>query len=703
MAVVLSRFSRYTDALLAGGIVSVIALLILPLPPELLAFLQVLNLGVAVTILLVAIYTREALDFSVFPSLLLVTTLFRLGLNISATRLILLQGGTSGAGPVIQAFGQFVVGGNFVVGIVVFLILTVIQFVVITNGAGRVAEVAARFTLDAMPGKQMAIDADLNAGLIAQDQAMQRRRKIQLEADFYGAMDGSSKFVKGDAIAGVVIILINIIGGIIIGVAQNSLDIGTALNQYTLLTIGDGLVTQIPALLISIATGIIVTRTDSGAANLGRDIVNQLLRNPRALATAGALIGIMGLVPGMPPLPFLGIGGAAIAGAWWMNRRGVTPITAEAREAAKQAESAAAKGEAQGDNVLNMLDVDPMELEVGFGLVSLVDKGAGANFLTRITLIRRQIAQELGIITPTIRIHDNLALSPNAYAIKLRGVVIAEGEVMPNHLLAMNPGTVTDPIDGIPTTEPTFGLPALWILPAQKERAELLRYTVVDPPSVVATHLTEVIKANAWALLSKRDVRQLLDHVKESNPGLVDDLIPSIVSVGEMQAVLQLLLRERVCIRDLPTIIEAVGNGARTSKDPDALAERARLALARSICAQYQGPDKTLHVITLLHEVELTLAHSVERTENGPILALEGGLMQRLLEGIGAAIERSALVGNQPALLVSSRVRMALRRLIERHLPAQPVLSYDEVALQSNVVSDGVVDVTARLPGGAAA
>ncbi len=692
------RLGQYTDLLLAGGIVSVIALLILPLPAELLALLQVLNLGIAMTVLLVAIYSRDALEFSVFPSLLLVTTLLRLGLNISATRLILLSGN---AGPVIEAFGNFVIGGNFVVGIVVFLILTVIQFVVITNGAGRVAEVAARFTLDAMPGKQMAIDADLNAGSITPEQAIARRRKIQQEADFYGAMDGSSKFVKGDAIAGVVIILINIVGGIIIGVLQLGLDINTALNQYTLQTVGDGLVTQIPALLISTATGLIVTRTaGASTANLGRDIVNQLGRNPRALGTAGALITVMGIVPGMPMLPFLAIGGAGMGGAWLMSRQVAEQPAVEADGASQTAGLDGAKGEAQGDNVLGMLDVDPMELEVGFGLVSLVDKGAGANFLTRITLIRRQIAQELGIITPTIRIHDNLTLSPNGYAIKLRGVVIAEGEVMPNHLLAMNAGMVDEPMDGIATTEPTFGLPALWILPAQKERAEMLHYTVVDPPSVVATHLTEVIKANAWALLTKRDVRQLLDHIKDGNPGLVDDLIPNIVSVGEVQTVLQYLLRERVCIRDLPAICEAVGAAARASKDPDLLAERARLALARSICAQYQGPDKALHVITLPHEVELQLAHSVERAENGPMLAVESGLIQRLLEGIASAVERSALAGNQPALLVSGRIRMALRRLIERHLPAQPVLSYDEVALHPNVVSDGAVDVTARLAGG---
>ncbi|HKD75726.1 MAG TPA: flagellar biosynthesis protein FlhA, partial [Ktedonobacterales bacterium] len=476
----------------------------------------------------------------------------------------------------------------------------------------------------------------------------------------------------------------------------------TALSKFTLLTVGDGLVTQIPALLISTATGIIVTRTGDGvSSNLGRDIMTQMIRNPRALGTASALIGLMGVVPGMPMLPFLGISAAGIGGAWYAGRLQQNPdgSVGGPAGAAKDSKGDEAKPEGQGDALMSLLEIDPMELEVGLGLIGLVDKGHGANFLTRITLIRRQIAQELGIITPTIRIHDNLTLPPNAYAIKMRGVVIAEGELLANHYLAMNAGLATEPLDGIPTKEPTFGLPAVWITAALKDRAEMLQYTVVDAPSVLATHLTEVIKANAWLLLSKRDTRQLLDHVKETNAALVEDLVPNILSVGEVQGGLQCLLRERVCIRDLQTILEAFGNAARISKEPDVLAERARMALARAICTQHQGADKALHVITLPHDVEVALAQNVERTENGPSLSIDAALIHRLLEGIAAAIERSAIAGNQPVILVSSRIRLALRRLIERHLPTQAVLSYDEITMHPNVTSDGAIDVTQKLAG----
>jgi flagellar biosynthesis protein FlhA len=697
MSLILARFGRFTDVLLAAGIVSVIALLILPLPPDMLAMLQVFNLGIALTVLLVTIYTREALEFSVFPALLLVTTLLRLGLNISATRLILIDGQ---AGSVIDSFGNFVIGGNFVVGIVVFLILTVIQFVVITNGAGRVAEVAARFTLDAMPGRQMAIDADLNAGTITQEQAQIRRHKIKDEADFYGAMDGASKFVKGDAIAGIVIILINVIGGIIIGVIQLGLDITTALSRYTLLTVGDGLVTQIPALLISTATGLIVTRNEGmSSSNLGRDIIDQLFRNPRAIGTASVLLSMMGLVPGMPTVPFLGIGLAGAGGTWYMNRARTQSLV----ETPATDGSSTTKLEEKADTMMSMLDIDPMELEVGYGLVSLVDKNSGANFLTRIAMIRRQIAQELGVITPTIRIHDNVGLAPNSYVIKLRGVIIAEGELLPNHFLAMNAGIAEGELEGIETTEPTFGLPATWIQPSQKDLAEMMHYTVVDAPSVLATHLTELIKSNAWLLLGKRETRQLLDHVRESHQGLVEDLIPSIISVGDIQLVLQYLLRERVCIRDLPAILEAVGAATRISKDPDVLAERARLALARAICSHYQGPDRVLHVISLPHDIETSLIQGIERTDSGPTLAIDARLMQRLLEGIATAVEASAIQGNQPVLMVSSRIRMPLRRIIERHLPAQAVLSYDEVTMHPQVTSDGIVALGEAVQGGYAA
>jgi flagellar biosynthesis protein FlhA len=596
----LSRLLRQSDIMLAVAVVSVVTMLILPLPTLLLDVLITVDISTAVLILLLTLYTVQPLELSVFPSLLLIVTLFRLALNVSASRLILLHGS---AGEVISAFGNFVVGGNYIVGIIVFLILVIIQFVVITNGAGRVAEVAARFTLDAMPGKQMAIDADLNAGLINEGEARRRRSDIQRQADFYGAMDGASKFVRGDAIAQIVIILVNIIGGFAVGVFQQGMQLTEALQTFTLLTVGDGLVSEIPALLISTATGIIVTRA-AAESNMGEELARQILGKPRTMFVVGGLIIAFGLVPGLPKIPFFAIGVAFII-------MGLIVRSNQQRDAAAAAALVATGQGPDGqpapkgpESVMNLLSVDPMELEIGYGLIPLVDVQEGGNLLNRITLIRRQTALELGIVVPTIRIRDNLQLPPNTYVIRLRGAEIARGELIMNYYLAMSAGVASEPIEGIPTTDPAFGLPALWITGAQKERAEILGYTVVDAASVLTTHLTEVIKMHAPDILSRQDVQTLLNHVKNDYSAVVEELTPNLMSVGEIQMILRNLLRERLSIRDMVTILETLANNAKTNKDIDFLTEQVRKALARSISNQYKEADGSIHVITLSPQTE---------------------------------------------------------------------------------------------------
>ncbi len=682
----LRRLMQYSDILLALAVVVVVGMLIIPFPDWLLDVLITVNISVALIVLLVSMYILEPLQFSAFPSLLLVATLFRLGLNISATRLILLN---ANAGKVIASFGQFVVGGNYVVGIVVFIILVVIQFVVITNGAGRVAEVAARFTLDAMPGKQMSIDADLNAGLVTEEEARRRRRTVESEADFYGAMDGASKFVKGDAIAGIIIIFINIIGGLIIGVLQHNMDFVRALQTYTLLTVGDGLVSQIPALLISTATGIIVTRAAS-ESNLGHDLASQILTNPRALFIVSVILFAFGLVPGLPTLPFFTI--AAILGAVaYMLRRTMRQERAEAVEKmpAKDKEMLPTDPE----SVVKLLQVDPMELEIGYGLIPLVDAEQGGNLLSRISLIRRQVALDLGIVIPTIRIRDNLQLDPNAYAIKLRGVEIARGEVRVNRFLAMNPGTAEESLEGIPTREPTFGLPAIWIAADEKERAEMLGYSVVDPSAVITTHLTEVIKANAPLILSRQDVQTLINNVKADHSAVVEELLPELVTIGDIQKVLQNLLHERVSIRDLVTILETIANYARSTRDPDALSEYVRQALARSICSQYADASGALHVITLSPQIQQLLSKGLLQAEQGAIISLEPGQTQRFLQRLAQEMEKMAGAGYQPVLLCLSKIRLPLKKITERSLPNLIVLSYSEIAPQFSVHASGAVSL----------
>ncbi|GDX70419.1 flagellar biosynthesis protein FlhA [Chloroflexota bacterium] len=685
------RLLQQRDVLLPVAVVAVIAMMIVPLPTVMLDLLLIVNLSIGLLILLVSMYTTEPLAFSVFPTLLLITTLFRLALNISASRLILLNGF---AGHVIEAFGSVVIGGSYVVGIVVFIILVVIQFVVITNGAGRVAEVAARFTLDAMPGKQMSIDADLNAGLITEAEAKRRRQKIEQEADFYGAMDGASKFVRGDAVAGIIIILVNILAGFVIGVMQQGMSLMGALQTYALLTVGDGLVSQIPALMISTATGIVVTRAAT-SGDLGSDTIRQITSNPRVLGiVTGALI-VLAFVPGIPKLPFFIIAcltGAGAYLAWQTEASGErTAISGGATvvETTATGEPAPTGPEA----VTPLLALDPMELEIGYGLIPLVDPQEAGNLLDRITRIRRQMALDLGIVLPTVRVRDNLQLQPNQYVVKLRGVEVARGDLLINQYLAMNAGLADEQIEGIPTTEPAFGLPALWIQASLKDRAELLGYTVVDPPSVLTTHLTEVIKGNAANILSRQDVQTLITNLKAEHPAVVDELIPGVLSIGETQKVLQNLLRERITIRDLVTIVETLADYARQTRDTEALTEYVRQRLARAISAQYRGVDGLVHVITLSPRVEQQLTEALKQTDQGTMIAMEPVRAQQLLQRLAGEMERVAGLGHAPVLLCSARLRLAVRRLTERVLPNLVVLSFSEIATGVDVQAEGMVIV----------
>jgi flagellar biosynthesis protein FlhA len=675
---------KQTDIALALLIMLILGMMIMPLPPALLDLLIAFNIAIAVTILLVCIYAQEPLDFSVFPTLLLIVTLFRLALNVSSTRLILLH---AHAGGIIQSFGQFVVGGSMIVGIVMFAILMVIQFVVITHGAGRVAEVAARFTLDAMPGKQMSIDADLNAGVIDEAEARRRRRQIAAEADFYGTMDGASKFVKGDAMAALLIVAVNLIGGVAVGVFQKGFSITEALGTYALLTVGEGLVSQIPALLISTATGIIVTRGTS-EGNLGDDVASQLFSNPRMLFVVAGILGTFGVMPGLPKLPFFVLAGATAGGAYLLRKHQqsarVTALVEAEQEQKLEAEAV--------DNVVNLLPLDPLELELGYALLPLVD-APSRGLLERITTIRRQLALELGIIIPTMRVRDNLLLPPNTYVVKLRGVEVGRGDLFVGRYLAMNAGATDGEVDGIPTQEPAFGLPAIWVDGTGRDRAELLGYTVVDPQSVAATHLTEIFRRHAGNLLGRQDVQHLLNNLKTEYPAVVDDLTGGLMTLGEIQQVLQNLLNERVSVRDLLTICETLATHARLTKDPEALTEQVRLALARSICTQYAGEDRVLHVITLNPTLEQALVASLQPTDQGLAILIDPNLANRMLTDISNKMENIAALGKQPVLLCSGRLRRPFRRLAERVFPALAVLAFGEVTQEVDVQSVGMVEV----------
>jgi flagellar biosynthesis protein FlhA len=681
----LKRAGRHADLMAAGAVVLVVVMMIIPLPAFLLDLAITLNISAALMIVVATLYVPRALDFSSFPSLLLLTTLFRLAINVSVTRLILLHGD---AGHVVEAFGNFVVGGNVVVGLVIFLILIVIQFVVITNGAGRVAEVGARFTLDAMPGKQMAIDADLNTGQITDDEARRRRAEIAREADFYGAMDGASKFIKGDAMAGILITMINLLGGIVIGVVQQGMPFTEAGQHFSLLSVGDGLCAQIPALLISVATGILVTRSGS-EVDLGNDIAGQILDQRKAPLVAGAVIMMFALVPGLPKIPFLVIGGIFFATGWSLKSQ---PTRAE-RETAAAAERAAAQPELPSprDAAIDALQLDPLELAIGFGLVPLVDQNGGGTLLPRVGTIRRQIAAELGLVIPPVRIRDDVALDSHEYVVRVRGTEVARGGVMAGHQLAMDPGDAMGTLDGIPTTEPAFGLPAVWIVDSARAEAEALGWTVVDAESVVVTHLTETIRASASELLTRQETRQLLDQLKEVNAAVVDEVVPDVLSLGEIQRVLQALLKEGISIRDLGAIIEAIGDKARLTREPAMLAEYARQALGRTILAPYLDAENTLRVIAIDPNAEQEIAESLVQTADGEFLAMDPNRAGALVEGCATQVDEALARGGRPVLLCSARVRRHLRRLTEQRLPQLAVCSYNEILPGVAVETTGVI------------
>ncbi|MFC9707993.1 flagellar biosynthesis protein FlhA [Paenibacillus sp. NPDC056933] len=673
------------DIAVLAGIIGIVLMMILPIPTWLLDMLLVINISLALMILLVAMNSKEALQFSIFPALLLITTLFRLALNISTTKLILGQGE---AGSVVATFGSWIAGGQIAIGFIVFLILVVVQFIVITKGSERVAEVAARFTLDAMPGKQMSIDADLNAGLINEQQARERRSKIEREADFYGAMDGASKFVKGDAIASIIILLINLVGGFIIGMTVHGLAFADALSTYSVLTIGDGLVSQIPALLISTAAGLIVTRASS-EGNLADDITGQLFTYPMLLYIVAFVIAMLGFFTPIHVITTLPLAGVLAFSGWRMqNNLNQKQVAEEQMEEEQQIEEVRSP-----ESVINLLQVDPIEFEFGYGLIPLADNQQGGDLLDRIIMIRRQCALELGLVVPVIRIRDNIQLRPNEYVIKIKGNVVGGGELLLNHYLAMSPGYEEESVTGIETTEPAFGLPALWIDEVTKDRAELAGYTVVDPPSVVATHLTELIKKHAHELLGRQETKALVDNLRENYAALVDELIPSVLSIGDIQKVLAKLLREKVSIRDMVTIFETLADYGTYTKDPDVLTEYVRQSLSRQITQQFSQKGETLRVITVGPGLEKKIAESVQQSDQGSYLALDPASTQSVYQKLTEQVNRLIQSGQQPVVLTSPTIRMYLRQVIERTMQDIPVLSYSELEPNVEIQSVGVVNL----------
>ena len=670
----IGRLARHSDVALAIAVVGVLLVLIVPIPTPLVDVLLTLNIACALLLMMVTLSAAKALELSTFPSILLFTTLFRLSLNVASTRLILLNGY---AGEVINAFGHFVVGGNVVVGMIIFLILVVIQFVVITRGSGRISEVAARFTLDAMPGKQMAIDADLNSGLITEDQARERREKISQEAEFYGAMDGASKFVRGDAIAGVIITAVNLLGGIIMGKIRG-MSIPDAIQTYSILTVGDGLVTQIPSLIIATTAGIIVTKASS-STNLANDLAGQILMHPRSLAIAGGILCFFGLIPGLPMLPFFILSAVFIGLSFAVRKAGRERAQTEEAEKIAQAHAAA-----EGDEFLNLPQVDRLAIEVGFQLIPLLDPSQSDEMLRKIRAVRRQLAGKLGILIPPVRIHDNLDLKPADYVIRLRGNEIARGTLLVDHLLAIDSGMVTEPLQGEGTNEPAFGLPALWITPSQKDRAEATGYTVADPRSVLITHLTEVIRKHAAELLTREDVRQLVESVKENEPTVVEELIPNLVTLGGVQKVLQGLLDEGIPITDLGSILEAVADHAPTTTDLEPLTELVRKSISRTICANIEDRG-TPGAITLDPSLEQMIAQSVQEAGSAPVMILEPGRSEQFVRNIANAVRDTVSAGFEAILLTSSPIRRHVRRITQHVIPDLPVLAYDELIPEMRV------------------
>ena len=674
--------ARDLSVLLA--VILIIIMLVIPLPGWLLSILILCNISIALIVILVSMNTQESLQFSIFPSLLLLLTLFRLGLNVSTTRSILSK---ADAGGVVDTFGSFVIGDNPLVGFVVFIILVIIQFLVITKGAERVSEVAARFTLDAMPGKQMSIDADLNAGLISEQQAKERREKVEKEADFHGSMDGASKFVKGDAIAGIIIVLINIIFGLIIGMVQMDLTFTEAINTFMRLTVGDGLVSQIPALLISTATGIVVTRiSTSEGGNLGSDVTDQLLQYPKLLFIAAGTIFLLGLTPINFFLTTSIALLLALSAYLLMRQQTEEAVTSDPEVVEEEAEASAMKSP---ENVVNLLNLDPIEFEFGYALIPLVDAKQGGDLLDRVVMIRRQLAVELGVVIPVVRIRDNIQLNPNEYRLKIKGIEVAKDELLLDHYLAMTPD-LDDDIEGIETREPAFGLPAKWISEENKDSAELSGYTVVDPPSVISTHITEVIKQHAHELLGRQETKQLIDHLQENYPILVEEVTPEPLAVGEIQKVLSKLLRENVSIRNLPVIFETLADFSKLTNDTELLGEYVRQALSSQITEQYVKQDMSLNVITVTGKVEKLIAEGIQQTEHGNYLSLDPNVQQEIVKIIHQEVEKVSLQEEVIVLLCSPAIRMYLKQLLDRFLPQVVVLSYNELEPSVQVQSVGV-------------
>jgi flagellar biosynthesis protein FlhA len=672
------------DILMGLAFVLIIAIIVIPIHPLLLDILLVVNIAFSLIVILATLFITEILQLATFPSVLLVSTLFRLALNISSTRLILTE---ARAGEVINAFGVFVVGGNYIVGLVIFIIITLVQFVVITSGAGRIAEVAARFTLDAMPGKQMSIDADFNAGLINEEDARKRRRELQKEADFFGAMDGASKFVRGDAIAGVVIVLINILGGLAIGAFQRGMDLAVAARTYTILTVGDGLVAQIPALLISTAAAMLVTRS-TAEEGFGTDLTAQFFSFPKVLALTAFILFSLGLVPALPFSPFFILAVACGFGAWILFKE-EQARKVEKKAMVKESEKVLPSAE---EELRSLLRVDLLEIEIGYNLVSLTEKKKNGDLLRRITAARRRLAAELGIIVRPIRIRDNIQLPPNTYIIKLKGNEIARGELRPGYIMALNPPEVSlAELGGIPTQEPTFNLPASWLPPAQKEEAELKGCTVVDTATVLITHLTEVIRVHAHELLGRQEVKEMVEMVKETRPAVVEELLPDLMSIGEVQKILQNLLRENIPLLDLPSILETLADFAPASKEPDVLTEYVRQSVSRTISARFAVEGKKLQAITLDPLLEKRIADALQQTVHGTYPVLEPEAAQRILQGVSSLVEKLRQKGLSPVVLTSSRIRLPFRRLVERYLPDLAVLSFHEILPQLEVESVGVL------------
>lgn len=681
-------FSQNADLVVAFGLILTLGLMIVPISPFMMDMFIALTLAGSIAILLVSVYIKKPLDFSTFPSVLLVITLFRLSMNIASTRNILLNGGTEGssaAGDIIRAFGEYVVGGNFAVGIIIFIIFVIINFIVITKGAGRVAEVAARFTLDAMPGKQMAIDADLNAGLINDAQAKQRREEVAQEADFYGSMDGASKFVRGDAIAGIMITVINIIGGIIIGVVQSGMDFGNATQIFTLLTVGDGLIAQIPALIISTAAGLIATRnaTEKG---LSHQLGAQFSLNPRALYITAGVVFLFALIPGFPVVPFIAVSSVTAFTAFRIEKSKEQEVIDEQKEATQE-------NKVTGENLEDLLSLEMVELEVGYGLVNIVDSDQSGDLLERISHIRKQFVTDWGLIIPSIKILDNLELKPGGYSIKIKGIEVGEAELMPDHFLAMDPGTVIEPMDGITTREPVFGLDAVWINEEQKDDAQYNGYTVVDLSTVMATHITEILKANLHELFGRQELVGVLDNFKQLYPKIVDDLVPEILPLGTVLKVLQNLLREGVSIRDLRTILEALAENGTIMKDADALTECARESLYRTITERVKSEDGDIPLFTLDRGIEESLAQNLIITEKGQELSLDPKLTQTILASLNERIEEATNMGEKMIVLCSPVVRRHFKRLTEKFIPNLIVVSHNELSPEVNIRSLGTVRV----------